>query len=76
MLGPTASSDQVGQERDRISNRIGPRGLEFAAADRRLGETDGSDAGGSADLDVGHGVPDKDGLVCGSVKEVKRALNG
>jgi hypothetical protein len=50
---------------------VGSGGLEFAAPDWRLGEADGSDAGGQADLDIGHRVADQDGLVGGPVKEVE-----
>ena len=73
---PIASPDQVGQGCDGVSDGVGSGGLEFAAADWRLGEADGSYASGPADLDVGHRVADQDGLMGGPVKEVERTLNG
>jgi hypothetical protein len=43
-LSPIASSDQIGKDRHGAGNGTGPGGLKFAAADRRRGEANGSDA--------------------------------
>jgi hypothetical protein len=75
-LGPTAPQDQVGKGGNGVSDRVGSGGLQFAATDWRLGEADGSDSGGPADLNVGHVVADQDGLMGGPVQEVERTLNG
>jgi hypothetical protein len=70
-----ATQNKTGEGGYGVSDGVGARRFEFLAARRRLGEADGSNSRGPADLYVGHGVADQDRLVSGPVEEVERTLN-